>query len=188
MPRKTFPRAFITVGQWSLSGPDSAQFCITSLKIRAGDTIFPHFCSIRDYENPSDADSDNVYEATLEVVLDDGSHGSLDLTVAVTNINEDPTGRPTISGTAQVGHTLTAGTSELSDPDGMDNASFSYQWITSNGSRFIHVDGATDSTYTIQAADAGRLVRVLVEFTGDGGSEETVSSYYTEAAAPPGGL
>ena len=34
---------------------------------------------------------------------------------------------PTISGTARVGETLTADTSRISDDDGLDNATYTYQ-------------------------------------------------------------
>ena len=41
--------------------------------------------------------------------------------------NNPPTGLPTITGTAQVGQTLTANTSGIGDADGL--GTFSYQWI-----------------------------------------------------------
>ena len=43
--------------------------------------------------------------------------------------NRPATGALTIMGTAQVGETLTADTSGISDADGMTNATFSYQWL-----------------------------------------------------------
>ena len=46
-----------------------------------------------------------------------------------TVVNSAATGAPTISGTAQVGETLTADTSGIEDADGLDNADFSYQWL-----------------------------------------------------------
>ena len=39
------------------------------------------------------------------------------------------TGLPTITGTAQVGYTLTADTSAIMDADGLTNVSYTYQWI-----------------------------------------------------------
>ena len=47
--------------------------------------------------------------------------------------NTAPTGAPTISGTPQVGETLTADTSAIADRDGLANVSYSYQWIRSDG-------------------------------------------------------
>ena len=43
--------------------------------------------------------------------------------------NSAATGAPTINGTAQVGQTLTASTSGISDSDGLANATFTYQWL-----------------------------------------------------------
>ena len=42
--------------------------------------------------------------------------------------NTPATGAPSISGTAQVGGTLTADTSDIADADGLAKAAFSYQW------------------------------------------------------------
>ena len=50
--------------------------------------------------------------------------------------NTPATGAPTITGTAQVGQTLTAGTTAIMDADGLTSVSYTYQWI--------RVDGGTD--------------------------------------------
>ena len=42
--------------------------------------------------------------------------------------NSPATGAPAVTGTAQVGETLTVDTSGIADADGLDKASFSYQW------------------------------------------------------------
>ena len=44
--------------------------------------------------------------------------------------NSAATGAPTISGTAEVGQTLTADTSGIADADGLAGVSFNYQWWT----------------------------------------------------------
>ena len=45
--------------------------------------------------------------------------------------NNPATGAPTISGTAQVGQTLTADVTGIADEDGLDNVSYAYQcWPT----------------------------------------------------------
>ena len=43
--------------------------------------------------------------------------------------NTPATGAPSISGTAQVGETLTAETSDIDDADGLDNVGYSHQWL-----------------------------------------------------------
>ena len=47
-------------------------------------------------------------------------------TAEVANTNDNPTGLPTISGTPTQGATLTAGTDDIADADGL--GTFSYQW------------------------------------------------------------
>ncbi len=94
--------------------------------------------------------------------------------------NRPATGQPTISGKAQVGETLTAGTSRISDTDGLDDAAFSYQWLSDDAA----IAGAADSTYTPEAADEGRAIRVRVSFNDDRGHEETLTSDATAAVSP----
>ena len=61
--------------------------------------------------------------------------------------NSPATGRPTITGPAQVGETLTADTSGIADADGLDNATFSYQWIRNEDVLIVDIADATGSTY-----------------------------------------
>ena len=53
--------------------------------------------------------------------------------VVVSPANTAPTGLPAISGTAQVGETLTASIDEIADADGLENATFAYQWLSNDG-------------------------------------------------------
>ena len=90
--------------------------------------------------------------------------------------NSAATGAPTISGTAQVGETLTADTSGIADENGLTNTTFSHQWLADDTA----IQGATGSTYTILEADEGKAIKVQVSFTDDGGNEETLTSASTE--------
>ena len=90
--------------------------------------------------------------------------------------NSPATGAPTVSGTAQAGETLSASTSGVTDADGLGNATFSYQWITSDGGTDTDIAGATGSTYTLTDAEAGKNVKVRVSFTDDGGNSEALTS------------
>ena len=69
--------------------------------------------------------------------------------------NTPATGTPAISGTAQVGETLTADTSGISDADGRDNAVFGYQWLADG----TDITGATGSTYILTDADDGKAIK-----------------------------
>ena len=93
--------------------------------------------------------------------------------------NSAATGAPTISGTAQVGESLTASTSDISDANGLANASFTYQWLADD----VDISGATGSSYTVVTADAGKVIKVTVSFTDDAGNEESVTSAATAAVA-----
>ena len=97
--------------------------------------------------------------------------------------NIQATGLPTISGMAQVGETLTADTSGIADEDGLDNVTFSYQWMADDA----NIQGATDRAYTLADRDEGKTIKVIVSFTDDANNEESLPSAATDAvAALPG--
>ncbi len=119
-----------------------------------------------------------VDSVTGETDTADNCSASVTVTVTATvTVNRPATGAPTISGTAQVGQTLTASTSGITDPDGLTNVSYSYQWLADD----TEIDGATNSTYTPQTTDIGKVVKVRVTFTDDGDNDEQLTS-----AAYPG--
>ena len=94
--------------------------------------------------------------------------------------NAPATGAPTITGTAQVGETLTMETSAIDDADGLDNVSYSYQWLA-NGA---DITGATSSSYTLADADKGKTIQVKVSFRDDRNNQETLTSEATAAVEP----
>ena len=81
-----------------------------------------------------------------------------------------------------MGETLTADTSGIVDEDGLDNASFSYQWLADGAA----IQDATDATYTPVVDDMGKAMSVTVSFTDDAGNEEELTSAASVAveAAP----
>ena len=112
----------------------------------------------------------------------------------VTNIR--PTGRPTISGTPQVGQTLTADTTAIMDGDGLTGVSYAYQWIRYDpdfntiprNPVETDIDGATASTYTVGTDDRGKTIQVRVSFTDDANNSETLTSmatYFVVGAPDP---
>ena len=96
--------------------------------------------------------------------------------------NTPATGAPSISGTARVGEILTASVTDISDADGLDNVSYSYQWIRGS----TDIEGAAGSSYTLARADEGERIKVRVSFTDDAGNPESLTSTATDpvAAAP----
>ena len=113
------------------------------------------------------------------------SQGTRPVAAEGVQLNSEATGAPTISGTAQVGETLTVDTSGISDTDGLTNVSYSYQWIRNGGGTDTDISGQTSSTYTLVSADEGKTIKVRVSFTDDGGNEESLTSASTAAVPPP---
>ncbi len=105
------------------------------------------------------------------------SDGGYTMTVAVTPVNDAATGKPTISGPALVGRSLTAATAGIADIDGLPaTSSFTYQWVRVDGSNQTDIAGATAGAYTLAAADEGKTVKVKVSFTDNDGTVETLTS------------
>ena len=134
----------------------------------------------------TDADEGKAIKVQVSFTDDAGHDETLtsaatDAVSAVTQPNNPATGAPTVSGTAQVGETLTAGTSGIADADGLTNATFTNQWLADDAD----IAGATDSTYTLTDADEGKAIKVQVSFTDDGGNDETLTSAATDAVAAP---
>ena len=107
--------------------------------------------------------------------------------------NNPATGEPTISGTARVKETLTAGTSGIADEDGLGDVEYAYQWVTNGMSDYAEIEDATSKTYTVTSADVGKVIKVRVSFADDLGNKESLLSEPTEpvdavANTPPSGL
>ena len=90
--------------------------------------------------------------------------------------NTPPTGLPTISGTAELGETLTADTSGIADENGMDNVEFSYQWIRVDDDTETEIEYAAASTYKPGVKDVHKKVKIEVTFTDEDGHEESLTS------------
>ena len=72
---------------WSPGGADGDDFTITADSRGRGVLTF---ASPPDFENPTDADRDNVYEVTVEARDDAFSAGTREVTVTVSDVNEGP--------------------------------------------------------------------------------------------------
>ena len=93
--------------------------------------------------------------------------------------NRPAAGSPTIAGTPSVGEALTVDTTEIVDEDGLDNATYNYQWLADG----TLIEGATESTYTLTSSDSGKIMTVRASFTDDGGNDETLTSAATAPVA-----
>ncbi len=95
--------------------------------------------------------------------------------------NNLATGKPAISGTAQVGETLTATIGNIADTDGLPATfpgDYTFQWLRVDADGMSNETdiGAGAVTYTPVAADVGKKVKVTVSFTDDGGTGEARTS------------
>ena len=105
-------------------------------------------------------------------------------TAAVRAANTLATGALAITGTAQVGQTLTADTSGIMDANGLTNVSYTYQWIrVDTDSTEADILGATASSYTLMGADQGKTIKVEVSFADDARNPETLTSAATAAVS-----
>ena len=95
--------------------------------------------------------------------------------VVAPRANSPATSAPIITGTAQVGETLTADTTGIADADGLNYVSFSYQWIRNDGSTDTDITSATGSSYTLVDTDEGKSIKVRVSFTDDAGNAESLT-------------
>ena len=107
----------------------------------------------------------------------DAAQIRLQATAQEQTANNPATGAPTITGTVQVGATLTAATSGIADEDGLTNAVFSYQWLADGAD----IAGATGSAYALADTDEGKAISVTVSFTDDAGNDETLTSAASDA-------
>ena len=127
----------------------------------------------------TDSDYEGITIAGVEVTVTDNDAA-----------NTPATGAPTITGTAQVGQTLTAVTTGIMDDDGLTSPTYTYQWIRVDGTDEADIASANSSTYTLGDADLGTTLKVKVTFADDLGHTETLTSAATAtvgaaATGPP---
>jgi hypothetical protein len=94
------------------------------------------------------------------------------------------TALPTISGTAQVGQSLTAGPGSWT---GTQPIGFTFQWrrCDSAGGICANISGATSATYTAVSADAGSTLRVVVTASNTAGTATATSNATAVVQAAP---
>ena len=88
--------------------------------------------------------------------------------------NTSASGKPAITGTAQVGQTLTASKGTIADAEGTTKAdagdtgyAYTYQWVQVDGSTETAIPSETGTTYTPVAADVGKTIKVQASFKDD---------------------
>ncbi|MFI0414440.1 MAG: DUF4347 domain-containing protein [Candidatus Thiodiazotropha sp.] len=120
---------------------------------------------------------------TVAVTASDGNGGSTPATSAGTAVaNTAPVNTlvPAISGTAAIGNTLTATNGTWTDADN-DGLSYTYQWRADG----VDIAGATNSSFTLTASQAGTLLSIVVTADDGFGGSGTASSTGIAGNSPP---
>ena len=124
------------------------------------------------FTNPADRPDVPITLSLRNLSWTDGQEVEVRLTV-----NRPVTGAPVVTGTPEVGETLTADISAIMDEDGLPVAGqFAYNWISNDGTGDSDISGATGSTFTPQANHLGQTIKVRVSFTDNANFGESLTS------------
>ncbi|PTE19728.1 hypothetical protein C5F48_21330, partial [Cereibacter changlensis JA139] len=160
-------------------GADAALFTIDPV------TGALSFIAAPDFEAPSDAGADNVYDVAVSV-SDGITTTTQQLGVTVTNANDPVTGLPAISDlTPTESQTISVSPATLVDQDGIADATVQWQRSTNNGATWTNIQGETGPNYTPAQGDVGALLRASVTVTDLLGNVSVVNA---PAAGPVGDL
>ena len=167
------------IRRWDLEGDDKDLFILTQV---TGRTL--EFKDAPDYENPLDADGDNVYKVTVVAYDNVGLAGKFDVCIAVGNVNEagtvtfvhangDPVEQPVSRSPV---------TAQISDPDGVVEWTVAWQWSKNPNPAAISdnfedepfppsddgfAESPTDPTYTPNNTDdVAQFLRATATYTG----------------------
>ena len=172
----------LTAGTTGITDADGLTNVSYAYQWLAGDAEIPGATS----SSYTLTDSEEGKAVTVRVTFTDDADNDETLTSQATGVvvgaepaNSPATGQPAITGTAQVGETLTAGTTGIADADGLDNVSYSYRWLADGA----EIAGATGITYTLTDSEEGKTIKVKVSFTDDADNAESLTSAATGAVA-----
>ena len=165
-----------SIARWTLEGDDAGAFDVSG----RFEPRYIQFKVAPDFENPTDANSDNVYEVTLVATDTDplgtgAGVGKVNVWLTVTNVDEDGKVVFTEGETAYINEELVA---EVQDPDdkGGDLGEphggvhiVTWQWSSAptdaDGTVFEEIDGATTNRYTPGDDDRGNYLRATATYT-----------------------
>ena len=178
---------------WHLEGEDAGEFQLIGT---VGRTLV--FRNQPDYENPADANGDNVYKVTIVTLDGEGGRGEFDVCIAV--MNREEAGKITLFD--EDGNELVQPramgpiTAVLTDPDG-DVTGVIWQWERSQLNPPVSPDpqdipGATGATYTPINDDRSNFLNVTATYmdalsadddvTGDAEGRDRMAESLTDHA------
>ena len=157
-----------SVASWRLEGEDAGEFQLIGT---VGRTLV--FTTQPDYENPADANGDNVYKVTVVAIDNKGGIGRFDVCIAVMNFNEagkitlfDGDGNELVQPRAH--GPITA---SLTDPDGGVTGSIGWVWSraqvdppTTDANARNPIADATNTTYTPTNDDTSYFLHVAATY------------------------
>ena len=128
----------------------------------------------------TDFDSDMAIGVT---VLATAHSGTIDLVSRLITItaNQEASGEPSITGTPQVGVTLTATIGGITDGNGLNTANYAWQWqVSDDGNTWTDIPGANTAGFMPALTHQDQFLRVVAGFTDDDGFRESRTSTFVE--------
>ena len=145
-----------------IAGPDGALFEYSVPNDGIGRRL--HFITPPNYEDPMDADGDNVYEVTIKVTDTAGAMGEKAVRITVMNVNE--TGELTLSPDQPDDGMPVIAT--LTDPDGVIQIA-NWKWFATSTRDFSEAQEVSGATMSKHTGDVGEFLWAMVEYR-DGAS------------------
>ena len=181
-----------STGTWSDADGDTVTY--TYQWYRAGDNAGTGAAAIAGATGSSyTLTTSDAHKYVRCVVTANDGNGSGDQTAAsawtaITDSAPANSIAPTITGSAILNSTITAGTGTWADADG-DSLRYSYQWYRADdgsGTNSTVINSATSASYTVAGADAGKFLRCVVTANdGNGSANQTASTVWTSTNTAP---
>jgi hypothetical protein len=125
--------------------------------------------------------SNGTHAFAVTATATDGTRANVSATATTKNAPVN-TGKPSISGTARDGSTLSASRGSWTGPA---TISYAYRWLRcdSSGNGCATISGATGSSYRATGSDVGHRLRVVVTASNSAGATEATSDASSVVAA-----
>ena len=185
-----------SISEWSLTGPDAGAF--GSKLSGEGEPRYLNFEAAPDYENPTDANKDNVYEVTIAATDDDplgtgAEVGRINVWVVVGNVDEDGSVVFTAGGDGYIDEELVAQVEDEDDHGGTLGEPYqgvhvqTWQWSKSqtdaDGAEFMVIEDETSNRYTPATEDRGYYLRVTATYTDPHSADDEPTTPENERTA-----
>ena len=124
----------------------------------------------------TDFDSDMAISVTVLATAHSGTADLVSRLITIT-ANQEASGEPSITGTPQVGVTLTATIGSITDGNGLNTANYAWQWqISDDGNTWTDIPGANTAGFIPALIHQDQFLRVVASFTDDDGFRESRTS------------